>query len=178
MNFIKKLFRRKDKDDVQPQDVQNPQPLCIEGTTLAPLTPEPDDAELAAQALLEMMCDGRGKMEDVSHQSSAINHQTSAISHQPKELTAEYYKQLADRMMKLDCQARDQATLRTMRIVAWCEQELKKRDLPTDGKGPLQQMEVELFKHLDTVERVGGELKVRWQHCLAKVIVRQMPSFS
>jgi hypothetical protein len=70
--------------------------------------------------------------------------------------------------------AHDQATMRAMRFLAWCEQELPKHDLPLEGKDSLQQMEVELYKRIDTVERAGGELKRRWQHCLAEVIVRQM----
>lgn len=61
-----------------------------------------------------------------------------------------------------------------MRFVTWCEQELEKRDLPIEGKGSLAQMEAELYKRIDTIERVGGELKHRWQHCLATVIVRRM----
>lgn len=61
-----------------------------------------------------------------------------------------------------------------MRFVTWCEHELEKRDLPIEGKGSLAQMEAELYKRIDTIERVGGELKRRWQHCLANVIVRRM----
>lgn len=61
-----------------------------------------------------------------------------------------------------------------MRFVTWCEHELEKRDLPIEGKGSLAQMEAELYKRIDTIERVGGELKHRWQHCLANVIVRRM----
>ena len=150
-------------------------PLRIEGVKPAPLTPEPDDAELAAQALLESMCDVRSKKEDVrgsaadAHQPSPISHQPSK-SHQPSVRDAAYYRRLAERIRL----ARDQATLRTMRFVTWCEQELEKRDLPIEGKGSLAQMEAELYKRIDTIERVGGELKRRWQHCLATVIVRRM----
>jgi hypothetical protein len=152
-----------------------PVPLRIEGVEPAPLTPEPDDAELAAQALLESMCDVRSKKDDVrevaadAHQPSFISHQPSK-SHQPSVRDAAYYHALAARIRL----ARDQATLRTMRFVTWCEQELEKRDLPIEGKGPLAQMEAELYKRIDTIERVGGELKRRWQHCLAEVLVRQM----
>ena len=162
-----------------------PVPLRIEGVKPAPLTPEPDDAELAAQALLESMCDVRSKKEDVrgsaddAHQPipadaptrslSAISHQPSK-SHQPSVRDAAYYRRLAERIRL----ARDQATLRTMRFVTWCEQELEKPDLPIEGKGSLAQMEAELYKRIDTIERVYGELKRRWQHCLANVIVRRM----
>ena len=173
--WIDKIFRRKRKGDAaRQQEAQTPQPLRIEGTTQAPLTPEPDDAELAAQALLELLAQ---KDPGARHQVSSDNAQPSVKPETGKPETnvghdAAYYRQLAERMR----QAHDQATLRTMRFVAWCEQELKKPDLPMEGKGSLQQMEVELYKRIDTVERVGGELKRRWQHCLATVIVRQMPA--
>ena len=168
--WIDKIFRRKREDETaRQQEQQTPQPLRIEGTTQAPLTPEPDDAELAAQALLEVMAnpavvqEGEGKPEP---------------DEKPEALTAAYYQRLARQMAERERQARDQATLRTMRFLAWCEQELKKPDLPMEGKGSLRQMEVELYKRIDTVERVGGELKTRWQHCMAQAIVRQMPEES
>lgn len=161
---IQKYFRRKAATPTPQQKGQGvePVPLRIEGTKPAPLTPEPDDAELAAQALLESMCDGRSKMEDVR--------EVAADAHQPSVRDAAYYRRLAERIRL----ARDQATLRTMRFVTWCEHELEKRDLPIEGKGSLAQMEAELYKRIDTIERVGGELKHRWQHCLANVIVRRM----
>ena len=71
-------------------------------------------------------------------------------------------------------QAHAKAELRTRRFVAWCEQELKRDDIPLDGKDSLAQMETELYKRIDTVDREGGELKRRWQHCLAEIIVRRM----
>jgi hypothetical protein len=174
---IQKYFRRKAATQTPQQEGQGvgPVPLRIEGVKPAPLTPEPDDAELAAQALLESMCDVRSKKEDVrdaaadAHQPSSIIHQPSK-SHQPSVRDAAYYRRLAERIRL----ARDQATLRTMRFVTWCEQELEKRDLPIEGKGSLAQMETELYKRIDTIERVDGELKRRWQHCLATVIVRLM----
>lgn len=163
MKLIKRLFKFKHTDDADVATIQStPQPLRIEGVKLAPLTPEPDDAELAAQALLESLCDVRSKMKDVR--------EVAADAHQPSVRDAQYYHALADRIRL----ARDQATSRTMRFVAWCEQELEKRNLPIEGKGSLAQMEAELYKRIDTIERVGGELKRRWQHCLAEAIVRQM----
>lgn len=161
---IQKYFRRKAATQTPQQKGQGvePVPLRIEGVKPAPLTPEPDDAELAAQALLESMCDVRSKKEDVR--------EVAADAHQPSVRDAQYYHALAERIRL----ARDQATLRTMRFVTWCEQELEKRDLPIEGKGSLAQMEAELYKRIDTIERVGGELKHRWQHCLANVIVRLM----
>ena len=169
---IKKIFRRKHTTPSPAREGQGEGerfPLRIEGVEPAPLTPESDDAELAAQALLESLCDVRSKMEDV-REVAADAHQPSTISHQPSVRDAQYYHALADRIRL----ARDQATSRTMRFVAWCEQELEKRNLPIEGKGSLAQMEAELYKRIDTIERVGGELKRRWQHCLAEAIVRQM----
>jgi len=170
MKLIKRLFKFKHTDDADVATIQpTAQPLRIEGVEPAPLTPEPDDAELAAQALLESLCDVRSKMKDV-REVAADAHQPSAISHQPSVRDAQYYHALADRIRL----ARDQATSRTMRFVTWCEHELEKRDLPIEGKGSLAQMEAELYKRIDTIERVDGELKRRWQHCLAEAIVRQM----
>ena len=180
MKLIKRLFKFKHTDDADVATIQpTTQPLRIEGVEPAPLTPEPDDAELAAQALLESLCDVRSKMKDVrevaadAHQpipADAPTRSLSAISHQSSVRDAQYYHALAERIRL----ARDQATSRTMRFVAWCEQELEKRNLPIEGKGSLAQMEAELYKRIDTIERVGGELKRRWQHCLAEAIVRQM----
>jgi len=163
LDAIKRLFKRKHTTPSPAGNgVGERSPLRIEGVKPAPLTAEPDDAELAAQALLESMCDGRSKKEDVR--------EVAADAHQPSVRDAAYYRRLADRIRL----ARDQATLRTMRFVTWCEHELEKRDLPIEGKGSLAQMEAELYKRIDTIERVGGELKHRWQHCLANVIVRRM----
>lgn len=176
LDAIKKLFRLGHTAPLPTgEGVGERLPLRIEGVKPAPLTSEPDDAELAAQALLESMCDVRSKKEDVrdaaadTHQPSSIIHQPSK-SPQPSVRDAAYYRRLAERIRL----ARDQATLRTMRFVTWCEQELEKRDLPIEGKGSLAQMEAELYKRIDTIERVDGELKHRWQHCLATVIVRRM----
>lgn len=163
MKLIKRLFKFKHTGDADVATIQSTtQHLRIEGVKPAPLTPQPDDAELAAQALLESLCDVRSKMKDVR--------EVAADAHQPSVRDAQYYHALADRIRL----ARDQATSRTMRFVAWCEQELEKRDLPIEGKGSLAQMEAELYKRIDTIERVGGELKHRWQHCLAEVLVRRM----
>lgn len=163
MKLIKRLFKFKHTGDADVATIQpTTQSLRIEGVKPAPLTPEPDDAELAAQALLESLCDVRSKMEDVI--------EVADDAHQPSVRDAQYYHALAERIRL----ARDQATSRTMRFVAWCEQELEKRNLPIEGKGSLAQMEAELYKRIDTIERVGGELKRRWQHCLAEAIVRQM----
>ena len=189
MKSFRDLFRRKGDAQQPAAETPEPQPLRIEGTTQAPLTPEPDDAELAAQALLEVMAQEVSSFKFFGERSGRAERQVSGKKRKkhgdnlkpetvadgdlkPETKDAAYYRRMAERMR----QARDQATLRTMRFLAWCEQELKKPGLPLEGKGSLQQMEVELYKRIDTVERVGGELKRRWQHCLANVIVRQMPA--
>ena len=58
--------------------------------------------------------------------------------------------------------------------MAFCEQELQKPSLPLSGPGSLGLLEAELYNRIDVIERRGGELKRRWQHCLATVIVRMM----
>ena len=162
MKWFKNIFRRKKK--------QEPQPLQIDGIPPAPMTPEPDDAELAAQALLEMMADGesRGQAPDfpqASHQGASPHDSAH---------DAAYYKKLAERIR----QAQEAARLRTMRFVSFVEQELEKPHLPVSGAGSLGLLEAELYKRLDVIERVGGELKRRWQHCLADVTVRLMQATS
>lgn len=132
-------------------------PLRIEGIPDAPLTPEPDDAELAARALLESLAGHPAKAGEADGPS-------------PEQGTAEYYRRLADRIR----QAHDAATLRTMRFVSFCEQELQKPALPVTGPGSLALLEAELYKRIDTVDREGGDLRHRWQHCLAEVTVRLM----
>jgi len=140
-----------------------PTPLRISGVKPAPLTPEPDDAELAAQALLESMCDVRSKMEDV-REVAADAHQPSTISHH----TSEYYHALADRIRT----ARTAEARLTMRLLASVEEQLSE---PTAlYRGQWGDTERKLYRALDIAEREGGELHRRWQHCLANVLVRQM----
>jgi hypothetical protein len=156
-----------------------PVPLRIEGVKPAPLTPEPDDAELAAQALLESMCDVRSKKEDVrevaadahqpskSHQpipADAPTRSLSAISHH----TSEYYHALADRIRT----ARTAEARLVMRLLASVEEQLSE---PTAlYKGQWGDTERKLYRAMDVAEREGGELHSRWQHCLANVLVRRM----
>lgn len=138
---------------------KEPVPLRIEGIPEAPFTPEPDDAELAAQALLEMMA-------HVSHKS----HKTHK-SHEAHEThDAAYYRQLASRIREAHAKSALQAT----RFIYNCELELQKPRLPLYGDGSVQMLETELYKRIDVVDREGGELKRRWQHCLAEVTVRLM----
>jgi len=187
---IKNLFHRKRRVPVGSAD-RKPQPLRIEGIGPAPLTPEPDEAELAAQALLEHMCEQSRKdhLKDrhKDHHKDSHNDKAagsvpvgSSTSEAAKPSAADgkfevprdaaYYRQLADRIR----QAHEAATQRTLRFVAFVEQELQKPSLPLSGPGSLGLLEAELYKRLDVIERRGGELKKRWQHCLATVIVRRM----
>jgi hypothetical protein len=161
---IKNLFRRKEKPD--------PQPLRIQGIAEAPLTAEPDDAELAAQALLEMMSESLtpGPSIPANAPTRSLSKGEGSNKTEPREGMAEHYHRLAERIR----QAQEAARLRTMRFVAFCEEELKKADLPLEGPGSLGLLNVELMKRIDTIERVGGELKTRWQHCVAQVLVRLM----
>ena len=158
---IKKLFHcRRKAQRSQPM----PQPLRIEGVAPAPLTPEPDDAEEAAAALLELMAS-----------NSKIQATSDASSHKHKDKTpdirdAAYYRQLAEHFRE----AHRRAMLRTMRFVSFAEQELLKPNLPAQGPGSLALLEAELYKRIDVIDRYGGELKRRWQHCLAEVTVRLM----
>ena len=129
-------------------------PLVIEGTHTT-LTAEPDDAELAAQALLILLASEELRVKSEEPQPA-------------EKGTAEYYRQLAERIE----QAHAAETRLATRFVAYVEQELRKPVLPKEGAGSLAFLETGLYKRLDTVEREGGELKRRWQHCLADVTVR------
>ena len=190
---IRKFFRRKRK--AQEQEPA-PQPLRIEGIGPAPLTPEPDEAELAAQALLEHMIEvssskfqvpskkrnDKAQGKDLNAEGVASDKrersgkpETSGnAAMKPETRDADYYKELASRIR----QAHETATQRTLRFVAFVEQELQKPSLPLSGPGSLGLLQTELYKRLDVIERRGGELKKRWQHCLATVIVRRMQAES
>ena len=179
----------------------NPEPLTISGIPPAPLTPEPDDAELAAAALLEEMTapsnspEGERKKHGsgltfgraCSHseelmraslfsrllatfkvKGSGFNSQLSIPNSQFKG-SAAYYRSLGDKIRK----ARTTEAYTAQRYIAYSEQELQKASVMADG-GALALIEQGLFKHMDTVEREGGELKTRWQHCLAEVTVKGM----
>jgi len=144
-----RFFRRHER--------QEPQPLRIGGVAQPPLTPEPDEAELAAEALLDVLSGGRnhGTTESRNHGGEASR-------------SAEYYRHVAERVRF----AREFAEGRAARFLAWAEDKLKQADVPVEGPGGLQLMEAELYKRLGTVERAGGDLKMRWQHCLAEVTRR------
>ena len=160
MKFSSLFSRKRDNTPQEPESA--PQPLAIEGIPQAPLTPEPDEAELAAAAILEMMVSG-SKFQVSGNDDETLNLK-------PETRTADYYRHLAKKMRD----AREATLLRVARFLAFVEQELKKPHLPTYGAGSLGLLEAELYKRIDIVEREGGELKRRWQHCLALVTVRLM----
>lgn len=170
MNKLNNLFRRGRKPS-EPVADEEPLPLRIEGVPEAPLTPEPDDAELAAQALLEMMLGAGNRQSDSADEGSVRRHEGDG---QPVKGAsphdAAYYHHLAAKIRQAHIAQRK----RTMRFVSFCEQELRKTELPPYGPGSLGLLEAELLKRLDIIEREGGELKRRWQHCLANVTVRLM----
>lgn len=160
-NWFRKLFSRAEK----PQARAEAQPLRIEGVETT-FTAEPDDAELAAQALLEMMADYISR-----HNDTSIAKDNSSTDSKGFHDTA-YYHALADRIRE----AREHTRRQAVRFVYSVERELKKTHIPLNGDGSLELLEAELYKRMDIVEREGGELKRRWQHCLAEVTVRLMES--
>lgn len=153
-DWFKKTFHRKEMTE------KKSEPLVIDGIDPAPITAEPDEAEQAAQALLESLS---------NNEFIGSGTTKGDASEEPKGTPA-YYRMLAKRMEK----AHIAAVQRTTRFVAFCEQELKNPNLPMEGPGSLSLLETEIYKRIDTVEREGGELKRRWQHCLAEVTVRMM----
>jgi hypothetical protein len=139
--------------------VEERSPLRIGGVKPAPLTPEPDDAELAAQALLESMAN--------PHPVSPRGGEKEA-SPSGDERGAAYYHALADRIRT----ARSAEARLVMRLLASVEEQLSE---PTAlYKGQWGDTERKLYRAMDVAEREGGELHRRWQHCLANVLVRRM----
>ena len=136
------------------------------------MTMEADNAELAAQALLEVMIDKqkrRRKKADISDKSETSG--KSVESGKPNTLqTSEYYHQLSDRIHQAYASSRQ----RTLRFLCYCEQQLRNHDIPLFGADSLNLMQAELLKRIDVVDREGGEIKARWQHCLAEVTLRQI----
>jgi len=170
---IQKYFRRKAATPTPQQEGQGVEPvsLRIEGVKAAPLTPEPDDAELAAQALLESLVssgksqDSSGKFQDSSNEAAAnLKPETC----QPETRDASYYHALADRIRT----ARSAEARLVMRLLASVEEQLAE---PTAlYKGQWGDTEHKLYRAMDVAEREGGELHRRWQHCLVNVLVRRM----
>ena len=109
----------------------------------------------------------RGKRAAASAEKRAANE---------AERAKERYEAIAERMHEVKKEEERAA----MRYVAWCEQVLggetaERTAKPgADAAGAVEELEQGLYRHMDAVERVGGELKRRWQHCLAEVVVRGM----
>ena len=163
---IRNIFHRKRKEPDEPQP--------IEGAARVPMTAEPDDAELAAQALLEVMIERKAskrKTKTLSKKSGKSDETTNGKTEDTdNSQTVEYYEQLADRIRM----AYDASRRRAMRFLSFCEQELQKRNIPIYGDGSIALLEAELYKRIDIVDREGGELKKRWQECIAEVTLRLM----
>lgn len=135
-------------------------PLAIKGVAPAPLTPEPDDAELAAEALLASLAN------DKATKKSRKSRKSNELVSKPARGTAEYYRQLAKRISEGHEYERRMA----LRFVAFCEERLHAPFLNEEQTASLEQG---LYRQIDIVDREGGELKRRWQHCLAEIIVRR-----
>ena len=167
---IRNIFHRKRKEPDEPQP--------IEEAARVPMTAEPDNAELAAQALLEVMMERKAakrKAKKVSKKSKKSEVQSDEktdgkTDDTDNSQTAEYYERLAERIRM----AYEASRRRAMRFLSFCEQELQKRNVPAYGKGSIALLEAELYKRIDIVEREGGELKKRWQECLAEATLRLM----
>lgn len=142
MNF-RNLFRVK---RFKPE----PKSLRIDGVSTK-MTPQPDDAELAAQALLEHMSESKGKKPKKAAQ--------------PKEGSPEFYQQLSGKIKA----AHEQEARDAQRYLAYTEEKLKQNP----SMDQLIEIERGLYQYQDAAEREGGELKARWQHCLADVLVKR-----
>jgi hypothetical protein len=159
MRFFTIYRRKKMKDPVRT--------LRIDGIKTT-ITPKPDDAELAAQALLESMAAPK-----VRSQSSCVplvaSEQSSSADIRPQ--TSAYYKDLSEKIKAAHEHDRRMAT----RYVAYVEEQLSTPLAHREGQGesPFATLERGLYQHQDAIEREGGELKQRWQKCLALVIVKQ-----
>ena len=149
MKLITKIF------SVFHKSQEESEPLRIKDIPDAPMTPDADDAELAAKVLLDFLSGVRSDAD------------TKA---KPEEGTPAYYHWLADRMRA----SREASRLKTVRLLAYCEQQMQHGHHPGGDPESLGLMESRLYGCMDTAEREGGELKRRWQHCLAEVTVRTM----
>ena len=126
--------------------------LRIDGVKAPAMTPKPDDAELAAQALLEHLSEPKGRKKEPK-------------AKQPKEGTPEYYQQMSSKIKA----AHEQEARDAQRYLAYTEEELKENP----SMDQLIEIERGLYQYQDAAEREGGELKKRWQHCLADVLVKR-----
>ena len=146
-------------------------PKPIDGAENIPMTAEPDEAEIAAQAVLEIILEKKEASSKKSRKrgSGEVTKDRQSQSNET-EHDADYYRHLAERIREAYAAARQRA----LRFTCYCEQQLANPSLPLYGKGSLSLLEAELYKRLDVVEREGGDLKKRWQHCLAEVTIRLM----
>ena len=158
MRWLNKIFRRK---TFKPQ----PKQLRIDGVRTA-LTPQPDDAELAAQALLESRIYGDKDQRKAAKKKKAsdLRPQTSDQPHD-----AAYYQQLSEKIRT----AHEQERRMAMRYVAYVEEQLS-TPLSTQGGAGGGSLERGLYQHQDAVEREGGELLRRWQKCLAECLLLEI----
>ena len=171
MNFITRIFNRK---IFRGRGQREPKPLRIEGVRTT-MTPQPDDAELAAQALLESLAGNNksrrkkgNKGKTASGHGSNISEVSFISAGQEPIHDVAYYKELSEKIR----QTRAAEARLTMRFLTYCEEQLA---LPKElYVGQTGEMEAELYKRQSVAEREGGELLRRWQHCLAECIVRQM----
>jgi len=180
MNFLKKIFHR--KRERKPSTL-TPEPLTIEGIAPAPITPEPDEAEQAAAALLASLSSGpspkgKGKQPPTTPPSGGRG--------------AAYYQALAHRIRE----GREMEERACRRWLTYCEMTLSL--LPRDGEGRAKareagagggsvrgeslpsreglvgSLERGLYDRQDIAQRAGGDLFRRWQRCLAEVTIRLM----
>ena len=164
MNFLKKIFhrRRERKPSTLP-----PEPLTIEGIAPAPMTPEPDEAEQAAAALLESEAERRnhGKTESRKSVNPKIRKSVN-----PAKSPA-YYQALAHRIRE----GREMEERACRRWLTYCEQQLIQGSgfrFQDSTEGLLLSLERGLYDRQDIAQRAGGDLFRRWQHCLAEVTIR------
>lgn len=183
MNFFKRIFRKKRE--------QKPKQLRIDGCKTT-MTPQPDDAELAAHALLESGLSAPPSKKNTNKGNHSLQSQGGKRGGGVRD--AAFYRELSD---KIRASWAAEARL-TMRYLAYCEEQLAlpmkaatereeddahidspereqaRRDKRQLYVGHLVEMEQELYKRQTVAEREGGKLLRRWQHCLAEVILRQM----
>ena len=138
-----------------------PVPLARELGIHVPLTPEADEAEMAAWALLELQSSERKN----NVQYSMFNVQSPKLVGTKREQSVEYYRDVARRKREAE-QAARRALVRCLAYVELLLERDHSEDVP--------ELEQHLFRHQQTAEREGGTLFDRWQHCLALVTVRLM----
>ncbi len=147
MRLFNNFFRRK----VMKAPVRT---MRIDGVSIK-MTPKPDDAELAAQALLEHMIEPKAKRRAKSAKEKTVDTTPSPA----------YYKQLGAKMREAHAaEARS-----CMRYLAYAEEELQQRP----SREQMAEIEHGLYQFQSCVEREGGALKSRWQHCATECILLQ-----